>query len=191
MKLCCVTFNCLKVDSDRGSLSSLHRNSISSAMKWLWRRSAPSDWLRAEDLFSEPPLTPPVLPNATRGNTRRKELLRVDPTPTCEHECVCVCVCVSVTPPPPPTCVRGHACIFECVRVFIYMCVCARDTPPTHTHTHTNNLYRRWKKKRQTHTHSGDFSCVCVCVSDTGDFTCLYKEKRKNDMLKKKTKIRC
>ena len=143
MKLCCVTFNGLKVDSDRGSLSSLHRNSISSAMKWLWRRSAPSDWLRAEDLFSEPPLTPPVLPNATRGNTRRKELLRVDPTPTCEHECVCVCVCVCVcardTPPPSPPHLCERAClhIWVCACVYLHVCVCPWHPPPTHTHTPT------------------------------------------------------
>lgn len=63
--------------------------------------------------------------------------------------------------------------------------MCAPVT--THTHTTCTEEIKK-KKKKATNIHTGDFH-VCVRFSETGDFTCLYKEKRKNDTLKKQNQM--
>lgn len=141
-------------------------------MKWLWKRSTPSDWVWAKHLYSRSAICRCLSFSTQHWETRRAILLCVDLNPTdwaclcvwvCARTCVCVCVfvfeCICTW-----LCVkRGHACIFE--EVFIYMRAC--------NNTH-NNLYRRGKRQ-QTCTL---VILMSVCFSKTGDFICLYKEKK-------------
>lgn len=143
------------------SLSSSHRSSTSSVTKWLWRRSAPSDWLLAGPdwsgrmLMSLPALwhrAAPCRPEATRQN-------------------MCLWVCVSQR-------TRLHILGSDsiCVIVTTHPLVHKRKRDKdTHTNTHAC-------------VNTRDFH-VCACFPETVDSTCLYKIRkgRRNGMFDNKS----
>lgn len=151
-------------------------------MKWLWKRSTPSDWVWAKHLYSQSAICR-CLPFSTQHwETQRAILLCVDLNPT-DWACLCVWVCAR-------TCVclylsaYARGCVWRegmlaYLRKSLSICV-----PAT---THTTNLYRRGKRQ-QTCTL---VILMSVCFSKTGDFICLYKEKKnmvnKKQMFKRRT----
>lgn len=153
-------------------------NSINSAMKWLWKRSTPSDWVWAKHLYSQSAIYRCLSFSTQHWETPRAILLCVDLNPT-DWACLCVWVCAR-------TCVclylsaYARGCVWRegmlaYLRKSLSICV-----PAT---THTTNLYRRGKRQ-QTCTL---VILMSVCFSKTGDFICLYKEKKYG----KQTKNKC
>lgn len=142
------------------SLCFLHRNSTSSAMKWLWRPSAPSDWLWAEILVSELLLTLPVTRNATLRHTKCKSAFCWPKPHLWARVFESVCDWFSLNN-------RGHACVVAYLSVCIYVCAC------DNTHTTCTE-----EKKSNKHTHCW-FSCVCSLQWDWRLYMLVQRKKKK------------
>lgn len=138
-------------------------------MKWLWKRSTPSDWVWAKHLYSQSAIYRCLSFSTQHWETRRAILLCVDLNPT-DWACLCVWVCAR-------TCVfvfecictwlcvkRGHACIFE--EVFIYMRAC--------NNTHNKPVQKR---EKATNMHTGDFN-VCLLQQDWGLYMLVQRKKK-------------
>lgn len=99
---------------------SLYRNSTSSAMKWLWKHSAPSDWLWAEILFFFSWFTIDAAYHFQR-NTGTHEvqhrflLTQTQPVSMCASVPECVCVCLKV---------RACDCLWIRESMLVHLCVC-------------------------------------------------------------------
>lgn len=149
-------------------------------MKWLWKRSTPSDWVWAKHLYSQSAICR-CLPFSTQHwETRRAILLCVDLNPT-DWACLCVwvcartCVCLYLSAYA-RGCVWGHACIFE--EVFIYMRAC--------NNTHNKPVQKR---EKATNMHTGDFN-VCLLQQDWGLYMLVQRKKNmvnKKQMFKRRT----
>lgn len=157
----------------------LHRNSINSAMKWLWKRSTPSDWVWAKHLYSRSAICRCLSFSTQHWETRRAILLCVDLNPTdwaclcvwvCARTCVCVCIWVHMH----VAACEERACLHIWGSVYLYACLQQHTQQPVQ------------KTEKATNMHTGDFN-VCLLQQDWGLY--MLVQRKKNMVKKQKTNV--